>query len=67
MFLVAMPERGQLVPRLCGGTRIFVKTLAKKVIALKVESSDTTDNLKSRFRIRRARVSPRPAGVGFDQ
>jgi len=34
--------------------QIFVKTLTGKTITLEVESSDTIDNVKPRFRTRRA-------------
>lgn len=42
-----------LVLRLRGGMQIFVKTLTGKTITLEVESSDTIDNVKPRFRIRK--------------
>ncbi|KAJ7132401.1 hypothetical protein C8R44DRAFT_829566 [Mycena epipterygia] len=35
-----------LVLRLCGGMQIFIKTLTGKTITLRVESSDTLDNVK---------------------
>ncbi|KAF9491873.1 ubiquitin [Pleurotus eryngii] len=38
-----------LVLRLCGGMQTFVKTLTGKTITLKVESSDTIDNVKAKI------------------
>ncbi|XP_065625815.1 polyubiquitin-like [Quercus suber] len=38
-----------LVLRLRGGMKIFVKTLTRKTITLKVESSDTIDNVKAKI------------------
>ena len=34
---------------LCGSMQIFVKTLTGKTITLKVESSDTIDNVKAKI------------------
>ena len=38
-----------LVLRLCGGMKIFVKTLTGKTITLEVEPSDTVDNVKAKI------------------
>ena len=35
--------------RLCGGMQIFVNTLMGKTIMLKVELSDTIDNVKAKI------------------
>jgi len=38
-----------LILRLGGGMQIFAKTLTGKTIALKVEASDTIENMKAKF------------------
>eukprot|EP01017_Pseudomicrothorax_dubius_P016330 TRINITY_DN1853_c0_g1_i11.p1 TRINITY_DN1853_c0_g1~~TRINITY_DN1853_c0_g1_i11.p1 ORF type:complete len:249 (-),score=58.26 TRINITY_DN1853_c0_g1_i11:53-799(-) len=43
-----------LVLRLRGGMQIFVKTLTGKTITLDVEASDTIENVRQRFKTRRA-------------
>jgi len=43
-----------LVLRLRGGMQIFVKTLTGKTITLDVESGDTIEQVKPRFKIRKA-------------
>ncbi|CAL4997137.1 unnamed protein product [Urochloa decumbens] len=40
-----------LVLRLCGGMRIFVRTLAYKIIALEVELSDRINSVKSKIQV----------------
>ena len=38
-----------LVLHLCGGMEIFVKTLTGKIITLKVEASDSIENVKTKI------------------
>jgi ubiquitin C len=49
LYIIQVESTLHLVLCLRDGMQIFVKTLAGKTIALEVESSDTSDNVKAKL------------------